>query len=394
MHHHQDWLRLTDNKMKKRRYEIAIMTQPLGFNYGGIIQNYALQRVLTDLGYHTVTIDRGEENPHSKIKISASRFKSLILRYVFRQQAPIYLDYQKINKNNRLFISEYINMSPKMFNTAMLIDYFTRTKCGAVVVGSDQVWRPKYSPNIFNFFLDFLCGRADIKKISYAASFGTEDWEYTEQQTQLCSEFVRRFDGVSVRENSAVNLCAEHLRRKDVVPVLDPTFLLNAEHYSHLIGKKKKDIGLFTYMLDESMEKIEFMEQCAKQLNLSVHRNQAKLPPDNVELDKIKDYIIPPIEGWLQGFRDAEFIITDSFHGTVFSIINEKPFFVLVNKERGAARFKSLLGQLELDDRLIYDVDNFDLSDLLKAIDYRVVKSKLNGLINESLSFLNTCFGR
>lgn len=374
--------------MSKSIYNIAIMTQQLGFNYGGIIQNYALGKVLTDMGHKVITINRGEENPHSKYRIKFSRYKSVVLRFVFNRRTPIYLDYRRISRRNLTFIKQNINLSPLLYTTSLLAEYFSKKKIDAVVVGSDQVWRPAYSPNILNFFLDFLLGQTNLKKISYAASFGTDKWEYSAEQTEICKELIQQFNGVSVRENSGVSLCKKYLNRIDAIHVLDPTLLLTAEDYSQLIGRAKKDIGLYTYVLDESVENLMFIEKCATSLKLHVERNQAKLPPDNIDLDKLQDYVIPPMEGWLQGFRDAEFIITDSFHGTVFSIINKKPFFVLVNRSRGAARFESILNQLGLEDRLIYDLESFDFSNLKNEINYQTVYAKLDGLKQESLLFL------
>ncbi|MBB5333547.1 glycosyltransferase [Chryseobacterium koreense] len=378
------------SKNKSKSIKIAILTQQLGFNYGGIIQNYALQRILTNLGHRVITINRGEENPNSKLKIFLNRCKLLILRYVFNERKPIFLDYKKISRTNSKFISQNIKLSPLIHTTPMLVDYFSKSKFDAVLVGSDQVWRPNYSPNILNFYLDFLQSQNDLKKISYAASFGTDKWEYSEIETQICTELIQQFQGVSVREDSGIELCAKHLNRNDVEHVLDPAFLLSAEDYSDLIGPAKSEVGLFTYFLDESHETLKFVEFCAKTLNLTLHKNQAKLSPYDIKISKIQDYMIPPIEGWLKGFRDAEFILTDSFHGTVFSILNKKAFFVIVNSERGAARFESILKQLGLEDRLIYNLERFNLSNLKNEINYQTVYSKLEELKKDSLLFLNT----
>lgn len=92
--------------MSKIKHKIAIMTQSLGFNYGGIIQNYALQKVLSNLGYSIITVDRDEENPHSKLKILASRYKSLFNRYILNKSIPTYLDYRKISSHNRNFLKK------------------------------------------------------------------------------------------------------------------------------------------------------------------------------------------------------------------------------------------------------------------------------------------------
>jgi hypothetical protein len=371
-----------------KKLNIAILTQPLKNNYGGIIQNYALQKVLSKMGHQTVTINRKSGDSRPKIKILVSLFKALFLKYILEQKKPTHLDYNKIAAHNYIFLSKYINLSPVIESTSILAEYFNTENFNAVVVGSDQVWRPVYSPNIFNYFLDFLQNRPSIKKVAYAASFGTEEWEYTTEQSNVCSKLIQQFDGVAVREVSGIKLCSENLNRNDAVSVLDPTLLLNAEDYSFLIGQPKKKIGLFTYVLDVSVEKNKFISNCSVDLNLEIHTNQAKYKITSSEGKKMEDYVIPPIEGWLQGFRDAEFVITDSFHGTVFSILNQKPFFAIINKGRGASRFESLLSQLGLGDRLIYDVNNVDISQVNKSIDYLKVNQKLELMRKESFYFL------
>lgn len=372
------------------KQKIAILTQPLGHNYGGIIQNYALQKVLKELGHETTTINRDYDNPHSEIKVLVSKIKTWLFRHVLQPKNPMYFDPNKISAYNQQFLAKNINLSPEINSTEALKTYFEKEHFTAVVVGSDQVWRPKYSPNIFNFYLDFLANDTNPRKLAYAASFGTEEWEYSESETKKCSELAQQFDAISVREDSGINLCKEHLNRKDAVLVLDPTLLLNAEDYSQLINQPKKEIGLFTYVLDETPEKLSLINSCANNLNLRISRNQSLYTKSNPKSKNIEDYVKPPLEGWLQGFRDAEFVITDSFHGTVFSILNKTPFLSLVNKERGASRFESILGKLGLQDRLIYDVNNFDESKLKSDINFDAVHLKLNVLKSESINFLKS----
>lgn len=364
------------------------MTQPLGSNYGGIIQNYALQKILTDMGHETVTINRRRENTHSKIRILAGGYKTLFFRHVLKSKNPIYLDFKKIFACNHSFLKKHVNLSPPLQSTQALEVFFSKEKFYAVVVGSDQVWRPRYSPNIFNFFLDFISKKEVNKKVAYAASFGTENWEYTSEQTERCRNLLQQFDGVSVREDSGIPLCKEHLHCNNAQHVLDPTLLLNAEDYNKLIGKSGNKKGLFSYVLDNSKDKKEFINTCAEELKLEKFSNQSKYKTSVPKNGTLDDYIVPPIEGWLQGFRDAGFVITDSFHGTVFSILNRKPFFALVNKSRGASRFESLAKQLGLEDRLIYDVAEFNFTKLSSEINYDAVKSKLDLLKAESLRFL------
>lgn len=374
------------------KHKIAILTQPLSHNYGGIIQNYALQKVLTDLGHQTITINRRGDNRHSKIRVLASKYKTIVYRNILQPNNPKYFNPNIIFENNHRFLEKHINLSPSITTTSSLSKYFNKEQFTDVVVGSDQVWRPKYSPNIYNFYLDFLQENTTIKKISYAASFGTEEWEYSEEETEYCKNLIQQFNAISVREDSGAVLCKIKLNRDDAVHVLDPAILLEAEDYSTLINKPKKEIGLYTYVLDETNEKLSFIKNCADKLNLKIYKNQAKYKTNNPKSDDINDYITPPLEGWLQGFRDAEFVITDSFHGTIFSILNEKPFLVLVNKKRGASRFESFLKQLDLSNRLIYNINDFDKSKLKEEIDYSAVKSKLKFMKSESINFLKNQF--
>src|SRR5690606_23817598 len=248
--------------------------------------------------------------------------------------------------------------SPLIDSNKKLSDYFSKNNFNAVIVGSDQTWRPKYSPDIYNFYLDFLEDNPTIKKLAYASSFGTSEWEYTEEQTQRVSELAKQFHAISVREAAGVDLCREKLG-VEAVHLFDPTLLLTAEDYSELINQPKANKELFTYVLDESKEKQDFIQSIGKHLHLKQHTNQAKKFDVDVKRP-LEELIMPPLEGWLQGFSDAGFVITDSFHGTVFSIINKKPFIALVNAERGASRFESILSKLGLEERMIYDVNSFD----------------------------------
>ena len=107
----------------------------------------------------------------------------------------------------------------------------------------------------------------------------------------------------------------------------------------------------------------------------------------DVGRENIQKCIFPPIEQWIKGFMDADFVVTDSFHGTVFSIIFNKPFVAIVNKERGAARFTSLLNMFGLSDRLVYSIDDIEKI-YSKSIDYDHVNDVLRSKRIESLEFI------
>lgn len=357
--------------MKKK---IAILTQPLGVNYGGIIQNYALQTVLKKMGYDPITINRWNNLNHSWFKKN---------KYYFKIHNIFY-------RGNFNFLKNHIKLTQKLDSDAKFYKHFEKNKYDAYVVGSDQTWRPKYSPNIKNYFLDFLKDKKDdvSKKIAYASSFGTSDWEYTGEQAKMATEMIKQFDAVSVREDAAVQLVENHLDYKAEL-VVDPTMLLSPADYRQLYKNSNlpKREGAFVYVLDTANGKNEIIQKIAGFLNLHTFRNQPPAPVSGKK-ESIKNRTYPPMETWVKAFDDAEFVVTDSFHGTVFSILYNKPFIAIVNKSRGSSRFISLLKQFGLENRLINDIS--DLSDalLLEKIDFSVVNQNLEVLRDSSHQFL------
>lgn len=352
--------------MKKKA--IAILTQPLGMNYGGILQNYALQKTLQKLGHKPVTVNRLLNHNVSSLRAAL---------YYFKIENTIY-------KKTFNFLKKYISLTRKIDSNQKIIDHFATTKYDAIIVGSDQTWRPKMSPNIYNYFLDFLPANTKMKKISYASSFGTSKWEFSEDQTATIKPLISRFDAISVREKSGVELCKQYLDA-DATHVLDPTMLLYKEDYDKLFSNKGylENRGIFAYVLDKKSETDVVLQKISGYFNKDVFRNQSKTTYSN---EKSKKF--PAVETWVKSFDDADFIVTDSFHGTVFSIIYQKRFISIINKDRGAARFYSLLEPLGLSHRLVETADEVNFELLNEVIDYKLVEKKLNVLREKSLSFL------
>ena len=338
--------------------KIAIMTQPLGKNYGGIMQAYALQKVLKDLGHSPITIDYQTKEGgfiYKKVRLAYRLAK----KATGKRQAPINLESKigYLTKHNQEFINANIVQSKYINESKKLKKHFKKNSYDAVIVGSDQTWRPKYSPNIYDFYLDFISKDKRIKRIAYASSFGVDDWEYSVEETKKCSKLAKLFDAISVREQSGVDLCKEYLG-VDSELVLDPTLLLEKEDYLALIGdryKADKSEGVFTYFLDKNEDKKKAAEYIANELSSRVYSCQAKHSLGDLNSNKLGDYKMPAIQDWLASFANAEFILTDSFHGMVFSIVFGKPFLVIVNKERGAARFESLLNKIGGLEHLVYE---------------------------------------
>lgn len=336
--------------------KIGILTLPLHTNYGGILQAYALQTVLERMGHEVVVID----TPNIKPTPSLFTLSKRLIKRLLGKHVAIFFEwkhnkeYPIISQYTQPFVDKYIHR--KVVNTPVELK---EEDFDAIVVGSDQIWRPLYYNKIENAYLAFAKDW-DIKRIAYAASFGTDDWEYSPQQTINCGELLRKFEAVSVRESSGVQLCKKHFG-VEAIHVLDPTMLLNKEDYIKLIevSQMPKSKGtMLNYILDETPKKRALIEQIAKEKNLIPFRVNSRVEDYSVPLN---ERIQPPVEQWLRGFYDAEFVVTDSFHACVFSILFRKPFVVIGNKERGMARFLSLLNMFDIEGRLIAEINDFYL---------------------------------
>ena len=369
---------------------IGILTQPLVNNYGGLIQAYALKTVLQNLGNEVCIINRTgylrrNQIIWRKFLSSCKKFKESFLRNNISDNTK-----SIINSNCTRFINNYIIDVSKDLSTLDEFTQYIKTKrFDAYVVGSDQVWRPIYSPCIENYYLDF-CLNDDVKKIAYAASFGVDEWEYTNKETRICSDLAKRFTAISVREESAIRLCKKHLG-VNAIHVLDPTLLLDIEEYTKIViseNESKSSGTLFYYLLDETEEKLNLINYIENKLNLKSFKclpNKKITIEGNV--DNIEDYVYPSPTKWIRSFMDAEMVLTDSFHGTVFSIIFNKPFWVLHNAHRGNTRFDSLLKIFGLQDRLI-NISEYNKHDYSKPIDWNRVNNIKKQKREESIDFI------
>lgn len=308
---------------------IGILTQPLYNNYGGILQNYALQSVLKRMGHESITLDCIHQN--SKLRWFLSVAKSVVLwpRKNHRRPFP---RFPKPRVRNKIF-NDFVesNLTTTHFMTRYPRGLVRRYHLDAIIVGSDQVWRPTYNPHIEDSFLAFA-QHDKIRRVAYAASFGVDKWEFTPNQTKRCKALAKRFDAISVREYSGVELCEKYLG-VTAQHVVDPTLLLLKEDYEKLLDDNRPAYHpyLAAYILDPNEENRRIVYEEAEKKKLEVKFFSAG-----------KDAKLS-IGEWLAIFHDASFVVTDSFHGTVFSIIFGKEFICLTNKGRGNSRFDSLL---------------------------------------------------
>lgn len=387
---------------------IGILTQPLHNNYGCLLQNFALQQVLKGMGHDVETVD------WEPMKVSALKewlffqkmsFLSLLDKNIEKPRYRLSkTEAAVIGRNTGRFIEKYINVCKQKVNRPdELVDIDEKFLYNAYVVGSDQVWRPSYNANMVTaMFLDFV-KRKNVKRIAYAASFGTSEWEYPPTMSDECARLAKKFDLVTVREKSGVNLCRCYLG-VEAIHVLDPTMLLNKADYELLVNLEREQDSsgtLFHYILDPSPTKKAFIDKFAINQGLIPFTIMPKFQAENRTRKDVKnnieDCVFPSVTSWLRGFIDSKAVIVDSFHGAVFSIIFNKPFWVLANARRGNARFESLLNLFGLEDRMI-STDSLDNDfDWNKKIDWEKVNQirlkemeRCKSLLIEALN-LNIC---
>ena len=344
------------------KYDVAIWGNWSEKNYGSELTYYALYKVICDLGYDPLMVER------PKNAVWAPNESPVLFRespYSEESVHPLYPD--KVSM------------------------YELNEKCGTCIVGSDQIWHR----NLYNdfgkvAFLDYIYN--DKKKIAYASSFGREYWTGNAVEAQEVSFYLKNFDYISVREQSGVQVCKKYFDVK-AQWVLDPVFLCDKENYRKLAEQANGDHAekyIGGYILDIDDKKLNLIQNLRESLNLPCTIltdafRDSLIENENIDIQKNRY-----CEDWIENIMNSTFIITDSFHGMCFSIIFNKPFIVICNEERGKIRFTDLLGKLDLLDRLITENVEKERIDLLiwTPIDYSHVNQILKEKKVSSLQWL------
>lgn len=373
--------------------KIGIFTQPLRRNYGGILQNWALQQVLRCIGHEPemIFLCVGCRPKGKKLLMRCMNFAKCLVKRCLFMHKNVFL-YSIFNLQYNPDAPQYadakfvrcIRQTQQLPADVDMSNYIKHRGYDAFIVGSDQVWREDYSPSITRYFLDFLPEGDKRPRIAYAASFGKSKDYISLENMPRCRNLLHRFDAVSVREYEGLEILKRDFNYHKGVKVLDPTLLLSADDYRRQIKDKdfldKTRPHVSAYILDESEDKSAILAEVASQFELPVKTFSGEFRGEKMLT----------VSQWLAEFEGADFVVTDSFHGCVFSIIFHKPFVAIANKDRGIDRFVSLLRDAGLEDRLIYSSDDFNTRKerLLVVPDYMAVEQRLSSLRKASLAFL------
>lgn len=356
---------------------IAVLTLPLHTNYGGILQAYALQKILTRMGHDVCHIEeRHFPQKINPLLIIPKFFKRTIFKLFKDRKTRIFAE-RYYNKSFPIITQHTFDFVRKHICLRVVDSFSQIRECDydAFVVGSDQVWRPHYYSKIEKMFLSFTKGW-NVKRIAYAASFGSDVWEYSDRQTVLCGELLKIFDLVTVREQSGVSLIKKFFKQNST-HVLDPTMLLESSDYLELLAKMDFNANsesnvIMQYVLDEDNATCNLIADVASKNGFVVKRSNSRFEDFSAP---IEERIQPPVEQWLKSFYESSFVVTDSFHATAFSILFHRPFYVFMNKERGTSRIESLLKTFGLENRIVESAEKMSTFDF--NIDWTFVDMKL-----------------
>lgn len=376
-------------------------------NYGSMLQAYATQHIFDKMGLPNDAVYC--RNPHMYMSMSRAEYffhkltnKALLMDKLKRSrrmllQKALKTDFyeKQIIRNKKFdeFSKTYFHVSRVYENR---IDLMTDAKnYSAFVVGSDQLWSPA---NIDNDFYTLTFVPDGIPKIAYATSFGTAS--IPKYQYKRAQAFLSRFDAVSVREESGGKLVRQ-FTGKDVPVVLDPTLLLERKDWEKFDDQKPMIEGkyIFCYFLGNNRENRKFAkrlkERTGYQIVALLHMDEF-IPSDETFAD-IAPYDAGPKE-FVNLIRNAEYVCTDSFHGTVFSVIFGRKFFVFNRYEESDrmstnTRIDSLLNMLSLEDRR--KKGNERIQDcLVENLDFTVACEMLERKRRESMEYLQAAVGK
>ena len=360
--------------------KIDIITIHTVCNYGTVLQAYATQQTMGKMGYQTEIINYWRDNNEVKYVVKrvleGSTFwnRNHFTRLLF----TILKERDLVNARRKFdeFIEKYLVLSMKKYTSIEELRE-DPPKADVYCTGSDQTWNSEYNNGIdLPFYLEFVPENA--KRISYAASIGLEDFP-REEKTHICN-LLKKYSNISVREFSAKRIL-NNMGFNDVTVLIDPTLVLSKNEWIKIMDQRliKKKYVLI-YQLNKDKKLIEYAQTYAKKRGCEVayitqsHYNKPR---------GCRTVVLPTVGQFLSLFCYTELVVTDSFHGTAFSLNFERNFIAYLPNMYGN-RIESLLSLLGLKDRIISDYSTQQLDE----IDYQKVGENLKVLREANIEFL------
>lgn len=363
--------------------KIATITM-FGDNYGACLQAFALQHVLEERNQYSRIIkynsfDYTNKKAQTKLqKVKKYGLKKVILYLVEKKYSKMVKDaFQSFRENYLKFDTKEYCRGKDLSELNERYDLF--------LCGSDMIWSEEFIDDWDFYYLKFV---TPFKKNSYAPSFGKNN--LTEENKKKVAHYLETFKNLSCRENGGVDLI-QSLTEKSVVQVLDPTMLLSANEWNQVIGNtdrifKEKYVFAYVFGKTNNKRKKIFETVESKIAPVKFIPRKRKKDYDNFPVD-----VVGPLE-YMRLIRDAEFVVTDTFHGLMFSIIFRKPFIVLqrndgTNWSQYSDRMTSTLKMFGLEERYVRETGlNIDQ---YKELDYSGIEKVIQQKRDSSLMYLD-----
>lgn len=379
--------------------KVAIVSCYFKKNYGSLLQAYATQKILDKLNIENETINIDENIDFKKGK--KKFYKSQILNFPFIKSKigmiKLKLDRKvnkKLNKNLEIREKKFEEFRNKFRLTKPFTTYEEiAQQCenySDVLVGSDQLWLPV---NVVSDYYTLNWVPNNINKVSYATSFGISS--IPKKYYDKYRKFLSRIDFISVREKNACELVKD-ISGKDAELVCDPTLLLNKKEWLEIQEEKPivKGNYILCYFLGKNIEHRKFAEKLKERTGykiVSINHCDEYVKYSDKFADEIP-YNIGPGE-FINLIRNAKYVCTDSFHGTVFSLINKVNFFTFERfagkniKMSTNSRIYSLLELVALEERLIKESNQLEKK-INENINYDKVDDVIENFRQTSIEFL------
>lgn len=364
--------------------KIDVITRHSVPNYGSLLQTYATQKAIESLGHTSEIIDytRYEERYENLAKtlVKGKKWdKNFILRTIYKMiQTPNYAKmYKKFAEYRKDFLKEtkytYGSLEELKENNPEADIYCS---------GSDQIWGKIGTAEYDEaYFLEFV--KNNKKCISYASSLGKT--ELSKELDENLERLLKKYTKILVRENTAKDILIKK-NLNNVEQVLDPTFLLTKNEWKELAGKasiKEKEKYILIYQLHDNKDFDKHAKEFARKKGMKLLR----ISPSLYHIVRSGKLVYLPTQyEFLSYFENAEYVLTDSFHATVFSIIFNKKFIDVLPKNKTGTRIESILAILSIDNRILKDYNDFELVE--KSIDYEIVNKRIEEEREKSLELL------
>jgi len=362
--------------------KIGITTFQWSENYGAVLQAHALQSFLRERNHDVQIVDYRVAVPVSWLR-----------KWLAKTPRGCFQKWEAVYKTHLFeqFRKKYLKRTAEVFRSAAELRRIA-DRFDLLITGSDQVWNPQWLEQVDGlcdlFFLSFA--EPQTRRISYAASFGHAGTSTMKKEwVEIVGEKLKQMDAISVREPSGVSLVRDLCGRTGAVHVVDPTLLLERSHYEKIAGAADvRGKYLFSYMLHGLEQDADgVVAEIAGALNLKV----VKCDAHKTELHQ--GFTLPSPSGWLRQIRDADFVVTNSFHGAVFCLLFNIPFVVLLIQGPTSpmnSRITELLTAVGLENRIAGSGGSPIPGLLDEPIDWNGVHRQIALMKTRAADFLNT----